>query len=71
MSEKAHTPLLWLRGLDLAEHEANDRLIAAAAEMLDVLKECELFLRLYGLNYPRLAEVAEKARAVIAKAAGN
>jgi hypothetical protein len=40
----------------------------ATMTLLPALKECELFLRVYGLDHPEIAELAANCRDVIAKA---
>ena len=51
------------------EHDA--RLIDAAPELLEALRECELFIRVLGLDSEPAAKAAEKARAAISKATGE
>ena len=47
---------------------ANARLIAAAPELLEALRECELFVRTLGLDSEPAARAASFARSAIAKA---
>lgn len=53
------------------ESRRNARLIAAAPEMLESLKELELFVRVLGLDSAPAASAAADARAAIAKAEGR
>lgn len=53
-------------GFDTEENKANARLIAAAPELLDALKDALCALECCGKDYP----AASKARSAIAKATG-
>ena len=56
----------WARTLEVPDA----RLIAAAPDLLAALIECELFIRVLGLDSTHAASVAADARAAIAKAKG-
>lgn len=56
---------------DSEEAEATIRLMTAAPKLLAALKECELFLRVYGLDHPNIATLSASCRDVIAEAQPN
>jgi hypothetical protein len=58
-----------IEGITVAESEANARLIAAAPELLDVLRDCLHFMEMAELDDDEPHVVA--ARAAIAKATGS